>query len=174
MVYRRASGTHTSAAHKRPLTWCLLERMTRFELATLTLARLWSPSVQSVYCCAVLHSPQNRPGNPSDPSSSYTALPSRSKSSEKVDTPRKSDSIAAMTWGAVELEPEVVSWLDSLTDNQFGQAERYIDLLADQAAHLSEPFTRQLDGNSASRGSTSTANQPESATTSPPDESSSC
>ena len=30
------------------LTWCFLERMTRFELATLTLARLWSPSVQSV------------------------------------------------------------------------------------------------------------------------------
>ena len=120
--------------------------MTRFELATLTLARLWSPSVQSVYCCAVLHSPQNRPGNPYDPSSSYTALPSRSKSSEKVDTPRKSDSIAAMTWGAVELEPEVVNWLDSLTDNQFGQAERYIDLLGDQGVHLSEPFTRQLDG----------------------------
>ncbi len=37
-----------------------MERMTRFELATLTLAkkRLWSPSVQSVYCCAVPHSPQ--------------------------------------------------------------------------------------------------------------------
>ncbi len=51
-----------------------------------------------------------------------------------------------MPWGTVELEPEVVSWLDSLTDNQFGQAERYIDLHGDQGVHLSEPFTRQLDG----------------------------
>ena len=51
-----------------------------------------------------------------------------------------------MPWGTVDLEPEVVSWLDSLTDNQFGQAERYIDLLADHGLLLSEPFTRQLDG----------------------------
>ena len=79
-----------------------------------------------------------------------------------------------MRWGTVDLEPEVVSWLGSLTDNQFGQAERYIDLLADQGVHLSEPFTRQLDGKLANCGSTSIDNQPESATTSPPDESSSC
>jgi hypothetical protein len=46
----------------------------------------------------------------------------------------------------VELEPEVTTWLDTLTDNEFGQVERYIDLLADQGVHLSEPFTRQLDG----------------------------
>ena len=51
-----------------------------------------------------------------------------------------------MAWGAVELEPEVTNWLDSLTDDEFGQAERYIDLLGDQGVHLSEPFTRQLDG----------------------------
>ena len=51
-----------------------------------------------------------------------------------------------MAWGAVELEPEVTNWLDSLTDDEFGQAERYIDLLADQGVLLSEPFTRQLDG----------------------------
>ena len=38
--------------------------------------RLWSPSVQSVYCAAVLHSPENRPSSPSVPSSSYTGLPS--------------------------------------------------------------------------------------------------
>jgi hypothetical protein len=56
------------------------------------------------------------------------------------------DSIAAMAWGAVELEPEVTEWLDTLTDDEFGQAERYIDLLADQGVLLSEPFTRQLDG----------------------------
>ena len=51
-----------------------------------------------------------------------------------------------MGWGTVELEPEVVSWLDSLADHQFGQAERYIDLLGDHGVHLGEPFTRQLDG----------------------------
>ena len=63
-----------------PLSWCFLERMTRFELATLTLARWWSPSVQSVYCAAAIHSPENRPenrpGNPSRPSGPCTGLPS--------------------------------------------------------------------------------------------------
>ena len=29
-----------SSPKRAPLTWCLLERMTRFELATLTLAKL--------------------------------------------------------------------------------------------------------------------------------------
>ena len=43
-----------------------------------------------------------------------------------------------MAWGAVELEPEVTDWLDTLTDDEF--------LLADQGVLLSEPFTRQLDG----------------------------
>ncbi len=36
--------------------------------------------------------------------------------------------------------------LDDLADDEFGHAERYIDLLADQGALLGEPFTRQLDG----------------------------
>ena len=35
-----------------------------------------------------------------------------------------------MSWGTVELEPEVVSWLEALSDG----------------VHLGEPFTRQLDG----------------------------
>ncbi len=51
-----------------------------------------------------------------------------------------------MGWGLIEAEPEVAGWLDSLTDDEFGQVERYIDLLAEQGVHLSEPFTRQLDG----------------------------
>lgn len=51
-----------------------------------------------------------------------------------------------MAWGSVELEPEVMAWLDGLTDEDFGQAERYIDLLADEGVHLGEPWTRQLDG----------------------------
>lgn len=58
----------------------------------------------------------------------------------------QADSIAAMAWGTVEAEPEVAEWLEELDDDRFGQAERYIDLLAEEGVHLSEPFTRQLDG----------------------------
>lgn len=51
-----------------------------------------------------------------------------------------------MSWGRIELEEEVEQWLLSLPDEQFGQVERYIDLLAAEGVHLGEPFTRQLDG----------------------------
>jgi hypothetical protein len=51
-----------------------------------------------------------------------------------------------MAWGTIELEQEVEAWLQSLPDEFFGQAERYIDLLAEQGVHLDEPFTRQLRG----------------------------
>ncbi len=56
------------------------------------------------------------------------------------------DSIPAIPWGTIELEDEVVEWLDDLADEAFGQAERYIDLLAEEGVHLGEPFTRQLRG----------------------------
>ena len=55
-------------------------------------------------------------------------------------------SVAAMAWGTIELEQEVEAWLLTLPDELFGQAERYIDLLADEGVHLDEPFTRQLRG----------------------------
>jgi hypothetical protein len=51
-----------------------------------------------------------------------------------------------MTWGTVELEPEVREWLERLTTEQFATAAFYIDLLADQGPLLGEPYTRQLDG----------------------------
>ena len=51
-----------------------------------------------------------------------------------------------MAWGTIELEQEVEAWLLGLPDELFGQAERYIDLLADKGVHLGEPFTRQLRG----------------------------
>lgn len=51
-----------------------------------------------------------------------------------------------MAWGRVELAPEVAEWLMALADEEFGQVERYIDLLADEGVLLSEPFTRQLRG----------------------------
>lgn len=51
-----------------------------------------------------------------------------------------------MAWGSVEIEPEVAEWLMALDDEEFGQVERYIDLLADEGVLLGEPFTRQLRG----------------------------
>lgn len=51
-----------------------------------------------------------------------------------------------MGWGTIEAEREVTEWLLSLDDEAFGQAERYIDLLADEGVHLSEPFSRHLRG----------------------------
>ncbi len=55
-------------------------------------------------------------------------------------------SINAMDWGTVELEPEVLDWLDQLPAPRFATAAFYIDLLAEQGPLLSEPYTRQLDG----------------------------
>ena len=51
-----------------------------------------------------------------------------------------------MTWGTVELEPEVRKWLESLPIVPFATAAFYIDLLADAGPLLGEPYTRQLDG----------------------------
>jgi hypothetical protein len=55
-------------------------------------------------------------------------------------------SIAAMTWGTVELEPEVRRWLERLPTALFARAAFYIDLLAEQGPLLGEPYTKQLDG----------------------------
>lgn len=49
-----------------------------------------------------------------------------------------------MTWGIVELEPEVRDWLEQLPTTQFATAAFYIDLLAEQGPLLGEPYTRQL------------------------------
>lgn len=54
--------------------------------------------------------------------------------------------LSRVAWGSVELEQEVVEWLESLPDDQFGRVEFYIDLLADRGAQLGEPYTRQLQG----------------------------
>lgn len=54
-------------------------------------------------------------------------------------------SIRAMSWGTVELEPEVRQWLEQLPTAQFAAAF-YVDLLAEQGPLLNEPYTRQLDG----------------------------
>ncbi len=51
-----------------------------------------------------------------------------------------------MTWGTVELEPEVTRWLQGLSDEDFGRAAFYVDLLERDGVHLGEPYTRQLRG----------------------------
>lgn len=49
----------------------------------------------------------------------------------------------------LEVEPEVVLWLDSLSDHDYGRTEFYADLLAEQAETLGEPYSRHLDGKGA-------------------------
>ncbi|MGD0379706.1 MAG: type II toxin-antitoxin system RelE/ParE family toxin [Acidimicrobiales bacterium] len=73
-----------------------------------------------------------------------------------------------MAWGTIELEQEVEEWLLALPDELFGQAERYIDLLAAEGVHLDEPFTRQLRGKLRELRFTSAASRRGSPTTSPP------
>jgi len=51
-----------------------------------------------------------------------------------------------MSWGSVELEPEVRSWLEQLPTAQFATAAFYVDLLAEHGPLLGEPYTRQLNG----------------------------
>lgn len=62
------------------------------------------------------------------------------------ETSDRAYSICGMTWGRVELEPEVRDWLEGLSTTQFATAAFYVDLLAAQGPLLSEPYTRQLDG----------------------------
>lgn len=47
---------------------------------------------------------------------------------------------------AVEIEPEVRSWLERLSDRDFGRADFLVGLLAEQAENLGEPYTRHLGG----------------------------
>lgn len=70
----------------------------------------------------------------------------RSSASPRGRFSYPSYSIAAMTWGTVELEPEVRDWLEQLPTAQFAHAAFYIDLLAEQGPLLGEPYTKQLDG----------------------------
>jgi hypothetical protein len=51
-----------------------------------------------------------------------------------------------MSWGTVELEPEVVDWYRSLDEDAQGRVRFNIDRLAELGPLLDEPFTRQLQG----------------------------
>jgi hypothetical protein len=46
----------------------------------------------------------------------------------------------------VEIEPEVRSWLTSLSDRDFGRVDFLVGLLAEHAEELGEPYTRHLGG----------------------------
>lgn len=47
---------------------------------------------------------------------------------------------------AVEIEPEVRSWLSGLTNRDFGRADFLVGLLAERAEDLGEAYTRHLGG----------------------------
>jgi phage-related protein len=51
-----------------------------------------------------------------------------------------------MSWGKLELEPEVVEWFLVLTEEEQGRVQFYFDLLEEKGVLLDEPCTRQLRG----------------------------
>ena len=51
-----------------------------------------------------------------------------------------------MSWGEVELEPEVLEWFVALGDTDQGRARFHVDRLAEMGPALDEPHTRQLEG----------------------------
>jgi hypothetical protein len=46
----------------------------------------------------------------------------------------------------IEVEPEVRSWLEELTDRDFGRVDFLVGLLAERAETLGEPYSRHLGG----------------------------
>ena len=51
-----------------------------------------------------------------------------------------------MSWGKLELEPEVEKWFLGLTEEEQGRVLFYFDLLEEKGVLLDEPYTRQLSG----------------------------
>jgi len=51
-----------------------------------------------------------------------------------------------MSWGEIELEPEVVEWFGSLTEEEQARVGLHVDRLAGSGPLLDEPHTKQLDG----------------------------
>jgi len=84
--------------------------------------------------------------NPRPVASSCATIPQPQATAVTDGSVRPTYSIDAMSWGIVELEPEVREWLEQLPTAQFATAAFYIDLVAEQGPLLSEPYTRQLDG----------------------------
>ncbi|MFJ1600093.1 type II toxin-antitoxin system RelE/ParE family toxin [Streptomyces sp. NPDC088261] len=51
-----------------------------------------------------------------------------------------------MTWGEIEVEPEVEKWYLGLSEQHRGRTSFYIDLLAAKGVLLGAPYAKQLDG----------------------------
>lgn len=51
-----------------------------------------------------------------------------------------------MSWGEVELEPEVRDWYLALDESDQARVQFNVDRLAEMGPLLDEPFTKQLDG----------------------------
>lgn len=51
-----------------------------------------------------------------------------------------------MSWGEVELEPEVRAWYLALDEANQARCQFNVDRLAEMGPLLDEPFTKQLDG----------------------------
>jgi hypothetical protein len=51
-----------------------------------------------------------------------------------------------MSWGEVELEPEVRDWFLALDETDQARVRFHVDRLAELGPLLDEPHTRQLDG----------------------------
>ncbi|MFI6885363.1 type II toxin-antitoxin system RelE/ParE family toxin [Streptosporangium canum] len=47
---------------------------------------------------------------------------------------------------AIEIEPEIQLWLESLSERDYVKVEALADLLAEQAETLDEPYSKQLGG----------------------------
>lgn len=46
----------------------------------------------------------------------------------------------------IEVEPEMRSWLEHLTDRDFGRVDFLVGVLAERAETLGEPYSRHLGG----------------------------
>ena len=51
-----------------------------------------------------------------------------------------------MSWGEIELEPEVRDWFLALDETDQARVRFHVDRLAELGPLLDEPHTRQLDG----------------------------
>ena len=51
-----------------------------------------------------------------------------------------------MTWGTLELEPEVDDWYHKLDDSRRAQAYMHFELLEERGPALGMPYVRQLNG----------------------------